>query len=641
MRIRLAAGILLLALAWFARPVAQVPAGADQQPGLTWSDEQIRRTAHHVRAGRKLTPKTWPNGARVAVCISVDPDNFSIALNAGNNAPVPISLGEYGALEGTPRMLRLFDKHDIPVSFYIPAVAAMMHPAMVQEIRKRQHHEVAIHGWIHENPMTLDDPVDEWRMISQSLDLLEQQWGRRPVGNRNPSWTMSTHTIGLLSRAGLLYDSSLQAMDEPHEVLLDGKPTGLIELPVNWIIDDSPMYGAAGDFPSPRMIMQTFRDDFDVAYREGTMFMLTMHPHITGQRSRLRQLEELIVYMKSKPGVWFATAEEIAKYIKQQFGLTASAPAAAAVVEPARPQPARPDNQPGRKMTEAQLREASSHVRAGRSLNPKSWPNGARTAVAVTFNVNNAANQLARGDTAVVAMTGGEFGAAQGLARVLSLLDEHAVPSTFFVSAVAAIVDPQMLPEIVKRKRHEIGVLGWSDENVVALNDAAEESRLLTRAVEHLTRAAGRKPVGARGPSGAISLHTMPLLKKAGFLYDSTLQARDEPYEVMLQGQASGIVELPVNAYINDYRFLTSGRTGPGLLPSPELVFEQFRDDFDIAYEEGTLAVLTLHPHVVGMRSRIIYLDRLIRYMKSKPGVWFATAEEIARYVKQQSGLTN
>jgi hypothetical protein len=52
------------------------------------------------------------------------------------------------------------------------------------------------------------------------------------------------------------------------------------------------------------------------------MFMLTMHPHITGQRSRISQLEDLIIYMKSKPGVWFATAEEIAKYIKQQSGLS-------------------------------------------------------------------------------------------------------------------------------------------------------------------------------------------------------------------------------------------------------------------------------------------------------------------------------
>ena len=300
----------------------------------------------------------------------------------------------------------------------------------------------------------------------------------------------------------------------------------------------------------------------------------------------------------------------------------------------------RPDNQPGRKWTEAQLREASGHVRSGRSLNPKTWPNGARVAVALTFNVSNSANQLARGDAAVVAMTGGEFGAAQGLPRVLELLDRHDVPATFFVAGVADLVHPQMVPEIVKRKKHEIGLLGWSDENVAAL-ESVEESRLLTRAIERLTASAGSKPVGARGPSGTVSAHTLGLLKKAGVLYDSSLQARDEPYEVLLEGQASGIVELPNNSYRNDQRFLTSGRTGPGLLPSPELIFETFRDDFDLAYQEGTLFVLTLHPHVVGMRSRILYLDQLVHYMKGKPGVWFATGDQIARYVKQQAGLTD
>jgi peptidoglycan/xylan/chitin deacetylase (PgdA/CDA1 family) len=280
-------------------------------------------------------------------------------------------------------------------------------------------------------------------------------------------------------------------------------------------------------------------------------------------------------------------------------------------------------------------------VRAGRVLTPKSWPAGLRVAVALTFNVSNAANQLARGDTAVVAMSGGEFGAAQGLPRVLELLDHHDVPATFFVAGVADLVDPGMVPEIAKRKRHEIGLLGWSDENVAALDNAAEESRLLTRAIERLTASAGRRPVGARGPSGTLSLHTIGLLKRAGVIYDSSLQARDEPYEVLLEGVPSSIVELPNNVYRNDQRFLTSARTGPGLLPSPELVFETFRDDFDVAYREGTLFVLTLHPHVVGMRSRIIYLDRLLQHIKARPGVWFATGEQIARYVKEQAGLTN
>ena len=178
MRIGVVIGALLMACST-GRVIAQQPAAAQGQPGLNWSDEQIRKTAHHVQAGRKLTPKTWPNGARVAVCLSVDLTIFR-SPSTREIRPGRDFLRRYGALDGLPRMLKLFDRHNIPVSFYIPAVAAMMHPEMIQEINKRKHHEVAIHGWIHENPMALDDPVEEWRLISQAISLLEKQWGRRP-----------------------------------------------------------------------------------------------------------------------------------------------------------------------------------------------------------------------------------------------------------------------------------------------------------------------------------------------------------------------------------------------------------------------------------------------------------------------------
>jgi peptidoglycan/xylan/chitin deacetylase (PgdA/CDA1 family) len=312
---------------------------------------------------------------------------------------------------------------------------------------------------------------------------------------------------------------------------------------------------------------------------------------------------------------------------------------AAAVAAPAAQQP-RADNQPGRKWTEEQLRKATEHVRAGRKLTPKSWPNGARVAVALTFTLNNTANMIATGDSAVVQLTGGEFGAVSGLPRVLNVLDRHNVPATFFIPATAAIVDPQMIPEILKRKRHEIGTLGWSDENPQTIG-AAEEEQLLLKAVEYLTKATGKKPVGARGPSGLASIHTMGLLKKHGFLYDSTLLAMDEPYELVLAGQPSRLVELPPSRYLDDQMTLAAARFGPSALPSPELVFEVYRDDFDMAYEEGTLFLLTLHPHLIGMRSRISYLDALIHYIKGKPNVWFATGEEIARYVRQQAQMTN
>lgn len=299
-----------------------------------------------------------------------------------------------------------------------------------------------------------------------------------------------------------------------------------------------------------------------------------------------------------------------------------------------------PDTQPGRKWTEQQLRDATMHVRAGRKLTPSSWPNRARLAVALTFTLSNSANMIAVGDTAVVQFTGGEFGAITGLPRVLDVLDRHGVPATFFIPPTAAIIDPEMIPQIVKRQRHEIGTLGWSDENPQLVSQAQEE-QLLLKAVEYLTKATGKRPVGARGPSALISLNTMGLLKKHGFLYNSTLLAMDEPYEILLNGRPSGIVELPVSRYLDDRMTLSAIRFGPSALPSPELVFEVYRDDFDVAYQEGTLFLITLHPSLIGMRSRIDHLDRFIHYMKSKPGVWFATGEEIARYVKQQAGLTD
>jgi peptidoglycan/xylan/chitin deacetylase (PgdA/CDA1 family) len=313
-------GVALCLYGLRAEAQSTPPPPPGPQPGLAWTDGQLTKVAHHVRAGRTLTPKVWPNGARVAVCLSFDPDNLTIPLNAGINAPFTMSEGEYGALTGIPRILRFLDRLNLPATFYVPAVSALLHPQMMQAINKSGRHEVAMHGWIHEDPQALNDPEEEWRLLSQAMTALEKADGKRPTGNRNPSWTMSAYTMGLLEKAGLLYDSSLQAMDEPHDVLIDGRSTGIVELPVNWILDDAPFLPPYGSLPSPRLVMQTFKDDFDRAYRDGTLFMLTMHPHVTGQRSRMKYLEELVVYMKSKPGVWFATAEDIARYVKQQAG---------------------------------------------------------------------------------------------------------------------------------------------------------------------------------------------------------------------------------------------------------------------------------------------------------------------------------
>ncbi len=68
--------------------------------------------------------------------------------------------------------------------------------------------------------------------------------------------------------------------DRPYELLADGEPTGIVELPVEWILDDAPLLNPLGDrYSAPRDVLQVYVDEFDRAYQEGTMFLLTMHPH--------------------------------------------------------------------------------------------------------------------------------------------------------------------------------------------------------------------------------------------------------------------------------------------------------------------------------------------------------------------------
>jgi peptidoglycan/xylan/chitin deacetylase (PgdA/CDA1 family) len=293
------------------------PAAANAWPGISLSLDDLKAQYQHYYAGRRLKPKKWPNGARVAVALSFDIDNSSPLLARGTPGSEPMSRGQYGAIDGLPRILRVLDKENVPASFFIPAVSAALNPEMIPSIQSKKRHEIGIHGWIHENLVELNDEAKEQELLNQSIELLTKAMGKKPVGYRAPSWAMSPFTIKQVKDAGFLYDSSLMASDDAYEISLDGKPTGIVELPIERIVDDAPYFGAAnGSLPSPELVEKIFRDEFDVAYDEGGLYVLTMHPHYTGHRSRALWLDHLIAYMKSKPGVWFATHQDVATYVK-------------------------------------------------------------------------------------------------------------------------------------------------------------------------------------------------------------------------------------------------------------------------------------------------------------------------------------
>jgi len=285
-----------------------------QWPEATW-----RRIVGRARAGRSLHPAHWPGGARCAVALSFDADHETIPLRDADESPMRISQGQYGARRGVPRIRALLQRAGVPATFFYPAVAALLHADEVRGVAG-DGHEIGIHSWIHEVNTGLTYAVER-DLTLRAAEVLAGLAGRDPVGIRTASWDFSLNTLQVIREMKLLYDSSLMADDEPYELTDAGEATGIVELPPEWIRDDAiyfnmHRFSALRPYTPPSAVEEIFRAEFDGAWHEGGLFLLTMHPHVIGHRSRIALLERLVAHMQARGGCWFATHADVARWCR-------------------------------------------------------------------------------------------------------------------------------------------------------------------------------------------------------------------------------------------------------------------------------------------------------------------------------------
>ncbi len=299
--------------------------------------------------------------------------------------------------------------------------------------------------------------------------------------------------------------------------------------------------------------------------------------------------------------------------------------------------PLRAQDTPPWDWSDARVMEAVNQIRAGRDLNPDSWPDGARVAVLLSFDVDNeTVHGLRDGEVSIGPLSEGQYGSRRALPRVLDLLAQKEVPASFFFPAWSLKIAPEQADWIQSApQEHEIAVHGWIHERNTAL-DRATERRLVEQAVATLTEITGERPVGYRAPSWNFSPNTLQIVRDLGFLYESSLMADDRPYEILAEGEATGMVELPVSWKLDDAPLFNPLGAR---YASPREVMQVWIDAFDVAWEEGTMFLLTMHPHVIGHRSRIVALKGLIEHIQGREGVWFGTHEEAARWVRQKAAM--
>lgn len=274
-------------------------------------------------------------------------------------------------------------------------------------------------------------------------------------------------------------------------------------------------------------------------------------------------------------------------------------------------------------------------VRAGRPLRPAAWPGGARAAVALSFDSDHETIPLRDGETTPGKLSQGEYGSRVAVPRILRLLAERGLPATFFMPAVSALLHPEEVRAYTEAG-HEVALHGWIHERNMRLAPA-DERELALRAADTLETLSGSRPVGIRTPSWDFSDNTLAISREMGLLYDSSLMADDDPYEIVADGEATGMIEIPVEWIRDDAPYFMMERYA-ALRPytPPRGVLSIWRDEFDQAVEEGGVFQLTLHPHIIGHRSRMTMLRELLDHIAGTD-VWYATHAQLAEYVRSGS----
>jgi len=256
----------------------------------------------------------WPNGARGAVAFTFDFDaeEVWIADDPENaNRPGLLSQGTYGAKVAVPLILELLARHGLRQTFFIPGRVAERHPHRVQEILAAGH-EVGHHGYTHTSPAQLS-PADEEAELVRAKAILEGHTGG-VVGYRSPSWDFSANTLRLLDRLGFRYSTNM--MDDVRPYLHPG--TGVIELPVQWILDDAAHFWFSAaewtrSIAAPSQVDEIWRLELEGIRKLGGCCIFTMHPQVIGRPGRLPFLEGLIEDTLAAGDIWVTTLGEMAE----------------------------------------------------------------------------------------------------------------------------------------------------------------------------------------------------------------------------------------------------------------------------------------------------------------------------------------
>ncbi|RPJ45592.1 MAG: polysaccharide deacetylase [Betaproteobacteria bacterium] len=273
-----------------------------------------------------------------------------------------------------------------------------------------------------------------------------------------------------------------------------------------------------------------------------------------------------------------------------------------------------------------------------------------RHLVCVTFDFDAISGWIARGMTSPSPISRGEFGPNVALPRILDLLKKHDVPTSWYVPGHTLETYPVQCRQVFDAG-HEIGHHGWTHRPPASLSREEEETEL-ERANENIRRLTGRTARGYRSPSWDLSEHSVELLLKHGFVYDSSMMGDDyTPYRVRrgdvielekpaLFGPVTKLIEMPISWTLDDFPHFEFIRTPTWILPgnmNANRVLENWINDFVYLRDNLDWGVITytFHPFVIGRGHRMLALEKLLCTLKESGAVFVKLEDAAAEYERR------
>lgn len=267
----------------------------------------------------------WPGDTRLVISISMQFEAGGQPPKGTDSPFPPVDFPDgvpsdpatntwfaYGYREGIPRMLDLWDRHDVKVTSHMIGEAARRQPSLAREIVARGH-EAAGHGprWSSQFAMSREE---ERTFLRQAAQMVQEVTGQ-PVTGYNCNWLRrGPNTLALLQELGYLYHIDDVSRDEPFIESVNGKDFAVVP----YTLRNNDIVLIEGRHYSPQAFLEQVKLDFDQLYEEaGTrrrMMSISAHDRISGTPQMVRVWDEFLRYAKSHPGVTFMRKDDIARY---------------------------------------------------------------------------------------------------------------------------------------------------------------------------------------------------------------------------------------------------------------------------------------------------------------------------------------